>query len=307
MNSTIYPYYVYALIDPRTDLPFYIGKGKYQRAWKHLRETKNTYKNNKIRFLKKNGYEIPIIKLYENLDEGTAYYMETLLILKYGRYGKDENGILTNVIIQMKPPVRMKPIVPSCEEKKNKILKIAESGGNKPSDHSKNLEERRLGYSLRSYIGKTESYDEIFNTKIRQLRPDWFMNKPNSKEKKDKLFELAISQCAKPNDKQLQLALRNYLNANLKTYDKFFDDKIRQLRPDWFLNKPNSKEKKDILLKIAINGGKRPRKRSKDKIELQLATALGHYINKNSSAYDYDFLCEIKSIRPDWFQIDFNI
>lgn len=31
------PFYVYQLVDPRTDAPFYIGKGQKSRAWSHLR------------------------------------------------------------------------------------------------------------------------------------------------------------------------------------------------------------------------------------------------------------------------------
>jgi len=94
-------FYVYALIDPRTNLPFYIGKGQGDRCLGHFKQTKNHHTNskkyNKIQSLKKQGFEIPVEKLYENLDENTAYSLEKELIKKYGRKDIDENGILTNI------------------------------------------------------------------------------------------------------------------------------------------------------------------------------------------------------------------
>ena len=45
-------YYVYALIDPRGNKPFYIGKGKGSRIYNHV--------NNAIKHIKKRGAANPI-------------------------------------------------------------------------------------------------------------------------------------------------------------------------------------------------------------------------------------------------------
>ena len=82
-------YYVYELIDPRTNQPFYIGKGKGRRAKTHLwevPETRNRYKENKIESIRKVGLEPKIHYVVENIqDSDLAYEIESLLIKKYGR------------------------------------------------------------------------------------------------------------------------------------------------------------------------------------------------------------------------------
>lgn len=101
-------YYVYQYICPISLLPFYIGKGKNNRFLSHLKEN---YKNSdnkkkwcKIESLRKKGLE-PIIEFVKmNLSENEAYNLEKKLIKKFGRKGIDENGILTNICLDNRPP-----------------------------------------------------------------------------------------------------------------------------------------------------------------------------------------------------------
>jgi hypothetical protein len=95
---------LYAYIDPRTILPFYIGKGKNDRKFNHLNESPSK-KENKEKFqliqeLQLLGMLPIIIELESDIDnELLAYNREDYYILKYGRKGIEPNGILTNKTI----------------------------------------------------------------------------------------------------------------------------------------------------------------------------------------------------------------
>lgn len=98
-------YYVYILIDPRVDQPFYIGKGKENRVASHYYNWASLDKTNKckvdtINELKHLGFIPTYYKLTENLTEREALDYEELLIREYGRIGVDQNGILTNVAVR---------------------------------------------------------------------------------------------------------------------------------------------------------------------------------------------------------------
>jgi len=102
-------YYIYAYIDPNTDLPFYIGKGRGDRKFKHLRETiettDNVDKHLKIRNLCAAGNEPRIVELESDIDdERLAYNREEYYILRYGRKGIDSGGILANKVLRGEPP-----------------------------------------------------------------------------------------------------------------------------------------------------------------------------------------------------------
>lgn len=96
-------YYVYELIDPRTGIPFYVGKGKKNRAYSHLREaissSKSSSKLLQIREIISSGttYEVRVVG--DHFSESEACDLEVSLIKQYGRRNYDDGGILTNIII----------------------------------------------------------------------------------------------------------------------------------------------------------------------------------------------------------------
>lgn len=88
-------FYVYQLLDPRTDLPFYVGKGQRERAWQHERAvrsgnlTGNARKVAKIAEIIQRGaaVSVRIVAIYDL--ESQALDHEFRLV--------DENPTLTNV------------------------------------------------------------------------------------------------------------------------------------------------------------------------------------------------------------------
>ena len=90
-------YYTYALIDPRTEQPFYIGKGKGRRCEAHSCDymlARNTLKSAKIKSLQSLGLEYSIV-ISDNLSEEDAFAIERMLVNDYGRVDIG-TGILTN-------------------------------------------------------------------------------------------------------------------------------------------------------------------------------------------------------------------
>lgn len=78
-------YYVYAYINQKTNLPYYIGKGKGDRAYRKHKHI--SVPNDKSK----------IVILETNLSNIGACAIERRLIRWYGRKGIDVNGILLNI------------------------------------------------------------------------------------------------------------------------------------------------------------------------------------------------------------------
>ncbi len=104
IKNYIPTYYVYLLVDPRNNLPFYVGKGTGNRVKQHYQscrlDTSNPRKNNKIKKLKQLGYKPKWEIIFETESEQEALKEETNNILKWGRKGIEKEGILTNFKIQ---------------------------------------------------------------------------------------------------------------------------------------------------------------------------------------------------------------
>ena len=186
--------------------------------------------------------------------------------------------------------------------RKEQLFKLAKEGGKRPNSNAKDPEERKLGRALTRYTNKSDAYDPVFLSKIRELRPDWFENTADTK--KEKLFKLAKSggkrprnTAKNPEERKLGNALSKYTSKSQLTYDPIFDKKIRELRPDWF---PADLKRKE-LLELAKSGSKRPNSIAKNQKERKLGRALTSYTCKSSGSHDPVFDKKIHRLRPDWF------
>ena len=158
-------FYIYHYIDPRDNLPFYVGKGSDNRMYDHLYETEsnteNRHKFYRIQSLRNIGLQPIITKILEDIvDENTAYDLEDIEILKYGRIGFEENGILTNICIGKRPP-----------SPKGKI---------KSRVHRQRLSESHMGKKVSDSTRKKNS----IITKDRINKGEFGHNVPHTKETK---------------------------------------------------------------------------------------------------------------------------
>lgn len=95
-------YYVYALVDPRDNRIFYVGKGIANRVYQHaqaaLAEDTQSLKLNTIREIKSLGMEVKYYIIRHNLTEDESYLVEFVAIdlLTYPAFNKENQ--LTNIV-----------------------------------------------------------------------------------------------------------------------------------------------------------------------------------------------------------------
>lgn len=91
-------YYVYALINPETKLPFYIGKGIGNRVFNHkecaLKEEHSNLKLDTIREIVNNGQAVEHIIVRHGLTEKEAFEIEASIIDFGNRFGFDFSNLV---------------------------------------------------------------------------------------------------------------------------------------------------------------------------------------------------------------------
>lgn len=110
-------FYVYGLIDPETNKPFYIGKGEKNRVFNHVDEAltnpSQDDKLDKIREIKSKGFEVKHIIFRHGLSENESFQIESVLIdtIEYfqinltnkvkGHHSIDKGLMTTNEVIRL--------------------------------------------------------------------------------------------------------------------------------------------------------------------------------------------------------------
>jgi hypothetical protein len=163
-------YYIYALYDVRSNLPFYIGKGKTgnNRHNDHFNETidntENRHKLFKINYLRDNGFDIPVIILADHIqDETLAYDIEVTYIKQYGRENIDDSGILTNVLLDSRSPPSWKgkkqSAIHTSKRVESRKKTVAERGlPARSAESRKRLSDKTKG-DKNPFYGKTHSME----------------------------------------------------------------------------------------------------------------------------------------------------
>lgn len=188
-------------------MPFYVGKGRGNRATSHLRKKsvrdENPIKKSVIEKIEKLGLTPKVYIWRDNLLEEDAYSLEEELINRFGRR-VDKSGILTNILICNRPPSKMGRAI--TQETKDKIS-AANKGKKRSAEISAKLSELRTGKKRGPHTPETIE-------KIRKNNLGKTKRKLTDEEKK-KLSDLVKEQWKKPSRlMKHQIAFANRRNDN---------------------------------------------------------------------------------------------
>lgn len=232
-----YDFYVYCLIDPDDNIPFYVGKGRLNRMYKHEKDVKNGKIVNlgnveitdKIKKILSENKIIIYKKIEQKLSSIYALRLENQYIKKWGRldintgflFNKTDGGEGTvNVSYETKEKI--------SQSNKGRIFSVQHKMN--LSKYAKNRTKEHLEKLSNSNKGKTKS-DET-KLKISKAKHHYYQNKENKIKAANRIKNIT-------SDKNI----KHKISTSLKQFYKNNPEYIQKLK---VLGKQQSEKRKII-------------------------------------------------------------
>lgn len=166
-------FYVYELIDPENNLPFYVGKGTRRRCFQHMSVKdlqQHSHKTHTIRQILNKGLQVVVSVVLISLNELECLQHERTLIAKYGK--RPQRGLLTNILDggEHSAPV---PKTPERREEQRRLW-LGEANPTKGRKRTQEeLEAIRTTRQVRIASGQISStkHTEEYKQQLRQCNP----------------------------------------------------------------------------------------------------------------------------------------
>ena len=202
---------------------------------------------------------------------------------KYFAHKMSNDAVFKKKIENLIPEWFVKPV----DVSKVHLLGQAKAGLPRPNTHT-----TAEGGRLTSYTSvKSSTYDSNFTKQIKELAPHWFVN--TASENKKLLTEMVKKGVKRPVGKLGRL-LTTYTCSSHGSFDKSFNDWIRDMRPEWFDTKNLNKSE---IIRLAKTGEPFPHN-----LKHPLGKVYANYICETARTFDSEFKNTLKKIRPDWFE-----
>jgi len=231
-------FYVYYLIDPTNEKPFYVGKGRGGRMYKHEKDVKNGKIANltnqeltdKITSILNENKKIIYKKVEENLLNEIALECETMYIKKLGRI-----DINTGILFNKTDGGEGATIVSDSTREKQRIAQtgrvFTDSHRKKLSDYAKNRPLSHRNKIIEKNRGKQKSDETIL--KISNSKIEYYKNEENRKKSSDRIKKIT-------NDPKIKSKISN----SLKNFYKENPESIEKLR---ILGKQQSEKRRAVF------------------------------------------------------------
>lgn len=182
-------YYVYVYRDPRPekfDMPIYVGMGKDNRAWDHLKRSTNKHLHNLIKKLHREGFDPQPEIVINGLTKKQAFQREVELIALYGRRDLG-TGTLFNLTAGGEGSVELSPEVLAVRNAKIKAVFTTAEGRAKQSKRAKATWSSPTADAMRK---KSKDFATSEEGK-RRMREGWHRKGGHSEESKKAIGEAA--------------------------------------------------------------------------------------------------------------------